>query len=174
MKCIFCNEKNEKIITVVEEKLKKCKQVLRARNKFNLEYNNINLLDQMNTYDGYHRQCYSSFTAVMTKYRNISDNNSSSSTYFPMTSYLLPNTAISVSETVPCNDDCSNSSITDFCRSSSSTALLPNTPICVSEIVSQNDANQSSCYDINIQETSYTIGRVCFFCEKIPKQEERK
>jgi len=65
MKCVFCKGKNEKIIIFEDEKLIKCKEVLSVRVKFNLKYNNVQLPDEVNTSDGYHRQCYSSFTALM-------------------------------------------------------------------------------------------------------------
>ncbi|KAL3266799.1 hypothetical protein HHI36_010953 [Cryptolaemus montrouzieri] len=72
MKCVFCKGHKDKIILFVEDKLKKCQEVLSIRVKYKLKYNNIQLPTELNDTDGYHRQCYSSFTALMAKYRNSS------------------------------------------------------------------------------------------------------
>jgi len=147
MKCVFCKGKNEKIITFEDEKLIKCKEVLSVRVKFNLKYNNVQLPDEVNTSDGYHRQCYSSFTALMAKYRNISDNNSVSSSNLPSTSkslLSLPDTPVSVSETMLDGGEISNLSSTDFPSASSSATLLPNTAVGLSETVSYGDESLSS------------------------------
>lgn len=71
MRCVFCKGKNDKIILFVGEKLKKCQEVLSVRVKYKLKYNDIKLPTQINETDGYHRQCYGSFTALMAKYRDL-------------------------------------------------------------------------------------------------------
>lgn len=37
LKCVFCNDKNEKIKTFVEDTLKKCREVLQIRINFKLK-----------------------------------------------------------------------------------------------------------------------------------------
>lgn len=41
LKCVFCKDRNGKIITFVEDKLKKCKEVLQIRVNFKLKYNSV-------------------------------------------------------------------------------------------------------------------------------------
>ncbi|KAH0557920.1 hypothetical protein KQX54_012840 [Cotesia glomerata] len=71
-KCVFCGSKEGKIIFFVEKTLKKSKEFLPIRKKFNLKYGNSELPENVNTTDGYHRECYSSFTALLPRYRNSS------------------------------------------------------------------------------------------------------
>ncbi|KAK4883417.1 hypothetical protein RN001_006736 [Aquatica leii] len=71
MRCVFYKGKNNKIILFVGKKLKKCQEVLSVRVKYKLKYNNTKLPTQINETDGYHRQCYSSFTALIAKYRDL-------------------------------------------------------------------------------------------------------
>lgn len=80
MWCEFCKEKNKKIISFVNEKLIKYEEILHVGAEYNLKYNNFQLPRQVNSYNGYHRKCYSSFITIKAKYRNISANNSVSST----------------------------------------------------------------------------------------------
>lgn len=80
----------------------------------------------------------------MVNYRNISDNNSFSSTNCPSTSnstLSLPYPSVSVSETVLDSGDISNLSPTDFSSASRSAIWLPNTPVGVSERVSYDNAS---------------------------------
>lgn len=63
VKCVFCNRIDNKIILFVEDKLKKCQEVLRIRLKYKLKYKETELPSKINEVEGYHRKCYSSFTA---------------------------------------------------------------------------------------------------------------
>ncbi|KAK4882642.1 hypothetical protein RN001_005961 [Aquatica leii] len=105
LKCVFCKDRNGKIITFVQDKLKKCKEVLQIRVNFKLKYDSVQLPEQVNDTDGYHRNCYNSFTALMAKYRNLSEINFSSTVDLPSTSSStsISNIAVDVSETVPDN-----------------------------------------------------------------------
>ncbi|CAH0563094.1 unnamed protein product [Brassicogethes aeneus] len=88
----------DKIILFVVDKLKKCQEVLNIRLKYKLKYSDIELPTEINKTDGYHRQCYGSFTALMAKYRDPSTEIDSTSKSTPHT--LPSNTAANVSETI--------------------------------------------------------------------------
>lgn len=98
MKCVFCKGHKDKIILFVVDKLKKCQEVLNVRFKYKLKYSDIELPIEINETDGYHRQCYSSFTALMAKYRHPSTEIDSTSKSTPQT--LLSDTPANVSETI--------------------------------------------------------------------------
>ncbi|KAJ3646300.1 hypothetical protein Zmor_023892 [Zophobas morio] len=70
-RCVFCNGTNDKITLFVSEKLKRCQEILSVRVKDKLKYNDTEFPAQINETDGYHRQCYSNFTALMKKYRDL-------------------------------------------------------------------------------------------------------
>ncbi|CAG5071463.1 Protein of unknown function, partial [Cotesia congregata] len=89
---------NDNIILFVSDKLKKCQQVLSVRVKYKSKYSNIELPTQINKTDGYHRQCYSSFTALMAKYRDSSSETDYASNSTSLT--LSPSTPVDISETV--------------------------------------------------------------------------
>uniref|UniRef100_A0A2H1WQY2 SFRICE_024034 n=1 Tax=Spodoptera frugiperda TaxID=7108 RepID=A0A2H1WQY2_SPOFR len=99
LKCVFCKDRNGKIITFLEDKLKKCKEVLQ------LKYDSVQLPEEVNDTDGYRRFCYNNFTALMAKYRNLSEVNLSSTVDLPSTFSSTPilNTAVDYSETLPDN-----------------------------------------------------------------------
>ena len=101
MKCVFCKGHKDKIILFVVDKLKKCQEVLSIRVKYKLKYNDIELPTQINEADGYHRQCYSSFTALMAKYRDSSSEIDCTSKSTPET--LSSNTPIDISKTIARN-----------------------------------------------------------------------
>lgn len=101
MKCVFCKRLEDKIILFEDVKLKKCQEVLRIRVKYNLKYNDIELPTEINKTDGYHRQCYSSFTALMAKYRHSSSEIDCTSKSTSDT--LSANTSINISETTSKN-----------------------------------------------------------------------
>lgn len=98
MKCIFCKGHKDKIILFVSDKLKKCQEVLSIRIKYKLKYSDIELPTEINNTDGYHRQCYSSFTALMAKYRD-----SSSETDVTSNSTLSSSIPIDIGETLTIN-----------------------------------------------------------------------
>lgn len=100
LKCVFCKDRNEKIITFVEDKLKKCKEVLQIRVNFKLKYDSVQLPEQVNDTDGYHRNCYNSFTALMAKYRKLSEKNVSPTVDLPSTSSST--SVFSTAVDVPC------------------------------------------------------------------------
>lgn len=94
------------ITTFVEEKLYKCKEVLNILVKFNLIHINSRLLDIVSNTDGYHRRS-SSFTALMNKYRKLTDPNYSSITDLPSASCstsLLSSIPFNVNEINPDDD----------------------------------------------------------------------
>ncbi|CAB3237041.1 unnamed protein product [Arctia plantaginis] len=64
-------------------------------------HSDIELPTQINKTDGYHRQCYSSFTALMSKYRDLSSETDYGSNSTSLT--LSPSTPVDISETVPRN-----------------------------------------------------------------------
>lgn len=101
IKCVFCKGHNDKIILFEGDKLKKCQQVLSVRVKYKLKYSDIELPTQINKTDGYHRQCYSSCTALMAKYRDSSSETDYASNSTSLT--LSPSTPVDISETVPRN-----------------------------------------------------------------------
>ncbi|KAH0534606.1 hypothetical protein KQX54_005825 [Cotesia glomerata] len=153
LKCVFCKDRNGKIITFVEDKLKKCKEVLQIRVNFKLKYNSVQLPEQVNDTDGYHSNCYSSFTALMTKYRNLSEINFSSTVDLPSTSSStsLSNTAVDVSKILPDN-----------------TSQNSQTEVVIQEIDTSNAIIEPESV-VNI-ETNSGVKRVCFFCGKDRKQ----
>lgn len=157
LKCVFCKDRNGKIITFVEDKLKKCKEVLQIRVNFKLKYNSVQLPEQVNDTDGYHRNCYSSFTALMTKYRNLSEINFSSTVDLSSTSSStsLSNTAVDVSKILP--DKTSQNSQTE---------------VVLQEIDTSNAIIEPDSV-VNI-ETNSGVKRVCFFCGKDRKQSKGK
>ncbi|KAK0176842.1 hypothetical protein PV328_000944 [Microctonus aethiopoides] len=119
MKCVFCKGHEDKIILFVSDKLKKCQEVLSIRVKYKLKYSDIVLPTQINNTDGYHRQCYSSFTALMTKYRgllseadctsNSTPNNLSSSIPVDISETIAKNLTESSNSEIPCEVGSSSS-----------------------------------------------------------------
>lgn len=98
IKCVFCKGHNDNIILSVGDKLNKCQQVLSVRVKYKLKYSDIELPTQINKTDGYHRQCYSSFTVLMAKYPYSSSETDYASNSTSLT--LSPSTPVDISETV--------------------------------------------------------------------------
>lgn len=151
LKCVFCKDQSGKIITFVEDKLKKCKEILQIRVNFKLKYNSVQLPEQINDTDGYHRHCYNSFTAVMAKYRNLSEINFSSTVDLPSTSNSTPisNTAVDGSETLPNNTSENSHAEGNIQEIDTSNAIIEPDSV------------------LNV-ETSSNVKRVCFFfVEKI-------
>ncbi|KAF9405289.1 hypothetical protein HW555_013919 [Spodoptera exigua] len=86
------------------------------------------LPEQINDTDGYHRNCYNSFTALMAKYRNLSEINFSSAVDLPSTSSSAStsNTEVSVQTTL--SDETSENSHTEVNVQdidTSNTTILP-------------------------------------------------
>ncbi|KAH9642117.1 hypothetical protein HF086_007427 [Spodoptera exigua] len=157
IKCVFCKDTTGKVITFVEDRLKKCKEVLQIRANFKLKYNSVQLPEQINDTDGYHRNCYNSFTALMAKYRNLSEINFSSAVDLPSTSSSAStsNTEVSVQTTL--SDETSENSHTEVNVQdidTSNTTILPDSLVNV--------------------ETNSNVLRVCFFCGKDRKQSKGK
>ena len=141
MKCVFCQGKNDKIILFVDDKLKKCQEVLSVRVKYKLKYSDTELPAEINNMDGYHRQCYSSFTALMAKYRNsIETDDSSNSSSLNFSS----NTPVNISETSSKNITVNlNSEMTSVDASSSSSSQITSgdaEPSLNKEIISEDGA----------------------------------
>ncbi|XP_054740758.1 uncharacterized protein LOC129246191 [Anastrepha obliqua] len=69
IKCVFCNSKstNDKLVAFTVHTLKKCREVLDIRKKFNLKYKDV-ILPASECDDGYHIKCHKLFLAVMKKY----------------------------------------------------------------------------------------------------------
>lgn len=156
IKCVFCQDTSGKVITFVEDKLKKCKEVLQIRVNFKLKYNSVQLPEQINDTDGYHRNCYSSFTALMAKYRNLSEINFSSTVDLPTTSSSAStsNTGVSVQTTL--SDETSQNSHTE---------------VNIQDIDTSNTTIQPDG-EVNIERNS-NVSRVCFFfVEKIASNQK--
>ncbi|KAF9419653.1 hypothetical protein HW555_003931 [Spodoptera exigua] len=91
-------------------------------------YTTGKLPEQINDTDGYHRNCYNSFTALMAKYRNLSEINFSSAVDLPSTSSSAStsNTEVSVQTTL--SDETSENSHTEVNVQdidTSNTTILP-------------------------------------------------
>lgn len=151
MKCVFCKEVNDKIIPFVVDNLKKCQEVLSVRVKYKLKYSNTELPTQINNSDGYHRQCYSSFTALMAKYRNLLSEKDYTNTSSPPT--LLSNISVDINKTIPRSvTSNSNDEITSEDASSSSLSqITPEdaAPSSNSEIISEDGAPSSNTQTIS-------------------------
>lgn len=91
---VFCCGKNGNKIIFTEDTLNKCKKNLNICIKHKLKYHYVKLPSTINVTDGYHRQCYSSFTSLMNKYHDQNLTHSSSSTDFPNTSYSTPSSPL--------------------------------------------------------------------------------
>lgn len=80
--------------------------------KYELKYSDIVLPTQINNTDGYHRQCYSTFTALMSKYRgslskadctdNFTPHTSSSSIPVDLSETIAENVIESSNSEIPC------------------------------------------------------------------------
>lgn len=151
IRCVFCQDKNDKIILFVSEKLQKCQKVLSVREKYKLKYNDIKLPAEVNETDGYHRQCYSVFTALMTKYRDS-----------------LLETDFANNSSLPSEDAASSlnhQTTVDVAASSS---------IIHSSINENSSCNEISDTNIDDIETDRPCNNVCFFCDKDRKQNKGK
>lgn len=156
-KCVFCKDRSGKIITFVEDKLKKCKEVLRILVNFKLKYDSVQLPAQVNDIDGYHRNCYNSFTALMAKYRNLSEINFPSTADLPSTSSStsILNTAVDVSQNLPeSTPENSHTEVNSQEIDTSDTIIEPENVVNV--------------------ETNSNLQRICFFCGKDRKQSKGK
>lgn len=157
LKCVFCKDSNGKIISFVEDKLKKCKEVLQIRVNFKLKYDSVQLPEQINDTDGYHRNCYNSFTALMAKYRNLSEINFSSTVDLPSTSNSTSiSTTADVSKTL-----------------SDNTSQNSHTEVNIQEIDTSNAFIELDT-EVNTSKSNSNIKRVCFFCGKDRKQSKGK
>lgn len=69
IKCVFCNSKstNDKLVAFTVHTLKKCREVLDIRKKFNLKYKDV-ILPASECDDGYHIKFHKMFLSVMKKY----------------------------------------------------------------------------------------------------------
>ncbi|KAK0161711.1 hypothetical protein PV327_008130 [Microctonus hyperodae] len=65
--CVFCKQHDEHLILFTNETLKKCKLILKQRKLHNLKHKDV-VLPRESYEDGYHRNCYKSFTGLMKKY----------------------------------------------------------------------------------------------------------
>lgn len=65
--CVFCEKSDENLTFFTEETLRKCKKILKQRKIHNLKYKNVVLPVDLFA-NGYHKQCYKSFTGLMKKY----------------------------------------------------------------------------------------------------------
>ncbi|KAK0180597.1 hypothetical protein PV327_002963 [Microctonus hyperodae] len=163
-RCVFCTDLSGKKIMFSEEKLKKCVDILNCRIKFNLKYAQVQLPPSVNTTDGYHRQCYSAFTSLMAKYRNVCVSTSASITDVPSTSSdtsSILHSPMNVSETAL--DDAAST-------------VEVERPMINKTNVSTDDINFSSesINETPVFETSAIEKSVCFYCEKNRKQVKRK
>lgn len=180
IKCVFCKGHNDNIILFVGDKLKKCQQVLSVRVKYKLKYSDIELPTQINKKDGYHRQCYSSFTALMAKYRDSSSETDYASSSTSLTS--SSSTPVDISETVPRN--VTQSSYSEVTSSSSNIQIKSedfelnlNCKISPEDVaLSSNNNVFNEIPDTSIEDigTDRQLKNVCFFCDKDRKQNKGK
>ncbi|CAG9763477.1 unnamed protein product [Ceutorhynchus assimilis] len=66
--CFLCDKKNDKIVLFTNDKLVKCREVLKVRIKNKFKYSDVQLPVEVNATHGYHAPRYRAFTAVATKY----------------------------------------------------------------------------------------------------------
>lgn len=71
-KCVICeiSEATELIPLLNADKLKKCREVLRVREKLKLKYSEVILPATIDETHGCHVHCYKNFTSVPKKYNN--------------------------------------------------------------------------------------------------------
>ncbi|CAF4875158.1 unnamed protein product [Pieris macdunnoughi] len=153
IKCVICKGHNDNLILFEGDKLKKCQQVLSVRVKHKLKYSDIELPTQINKTDGYHRQCYSSFTALMAKYRDTSSETDYASNFTSPT--LSPSIIVDISENAASNLD-------------SQTTLEY---VAYSETNAFNEIPNTNIEDVG---KDRQLKNVCFFCDKERKQNKGK
>lgn len=68
--CVICKKKDnsDKVIIFNEERLQKCRNILKIRQQNNLKFAKVVLPSDLTTPKGYHAQCYRNFSALMKQY----------------------------------------------------------------------------------------------------------
>lgn len=97
VECVFCHKSSGSVIMFLEQTLKKCKDILKLRQKYKLKYKDV-VLPGEEMEGGYHRECYKTFTALMKIYNENSDVTPKASTdrstsSLPSTSHITPRSA---------------------------------------------------------------------------------
>ena len=115
LKCVFCNSDLNKLRLFTDDTLQKCDGALTIRKKNNLKYADVILPSNVYSNEGYHAKYYSSFTAVMKKYKKLGatsvdlpssatlSSHASTSTATTTASSDAHNTEINVSVCIFCN-----------------------------------------------------------------------
>ncbi|XP_066594958.1 uncharacterized protein [Prorops nasuta] len=69
--CVICLKKGYDLRFFTEDSLSKCKKILKTRQDYNLDFNNVYLPSSVKTQrEGYHTLCYLKFTSLDKNYRD--------------------------------------------------------------------------------------------------------
>lgn len=99
--CVFCKSTKDKVRLFTSDTLQKCINILKIRKENNLKFFDVILPSSVNTNEGYHTKCYSSFTALMNKYKKLSEisvESSSSASLSPQASTSTAKVTITADE----------------------------------------------------------------------------
>ncbi|CAH0397648.1 unnamed protein product [Chilo suppressalis] len=103
-RCVFCAKQDlSNIILFNTKTLEQCAQTLLIRQKFKLKFCDVALPAEISDAAGYHRQCYSNFTALKSVYKK---KNVSETTSVPSTSAAVEMTESSVSTELSFDENC--------------------------------------------------------------------
>lgn len=71
--CVFCKNKSgqAELKNFNENSLQTCKTILVCRKKYNIQFSDVILPENLNNVQKYHLKCYKNFTAVGKKYRDV-------------------------------------------------------------------------------------------------------
>ncbi|KAK0180696.1 hypothetical protein PV327_003054 [Microctonus hyperodae] len=156
LKCVFCNSSDTNLILFTKETLKKCRVILKHRKEHNLKFKDVIL--PVDLYDnGYHRNCYKSFTGLMKKYylpkSDVQSTQLKSSNLKPSPTFTsIPNT-----NTIP-----------EVVESVPSTSQKNNIQLEIGDPLSEIDISIKS--DINTDSRNIT----CIFCDQKTKKHRSK
>ncbi|KAK0176635.1 hypothetical protein PV328_000752 [Microctonus aethiopoides] len=167
--CVFgCENVDDKILLLTEQKLQQCHEKLRVRRALQMKYGDIVLPDHVTEFHGYHSVCCKNFMAITKKYQQKYDElqkfEESTKTPASFTSLSAPST----SSTSNIDQQCfpvEEQKVTGEINSINEASSRRNAE-------RPTDFSSFSTSTVGDQETSGeqdNVKRICFFCNKTRK-----